>query len=143
MKWHLAFRCYHVKIHTMNAFVTTKTKKLTTHNTQQKKQEICQCHKNGGRAVISHASNSVTLMDVPLWTDAMTRCMQNRYPFMDISVRQSRSSLSGFCLTFRQHRPTKEVRFEQNDISYAFYALLIICTIAFMVLFYLSEMPSW
>jgi hypothetical protein len=47
-------------------------------------------------------------MDIPIWTDAMTKCMQSRYPFMEISTRQCKSSLSGFCVIFKHYGPVMQ-----------------------------------
>ena len=95
---------------------------------------ICRCSEYGGRVVAvcdsdnsherdeehvhgidssrSSSSGSMTtdqvlLLDIGEWTDDMAMCVAHRFPGVQIEVRQSRCSLTGFCVAMtlfqRQH----------------------------------------
>lgn len=65
--------------------------------------ELCACSSHGGRVVQIDADRYM-VQDVPSWTDGMTQCVKNRYPLVEVSVYESKDSLSGFNIVLRVDR---------------------------------------
>jgi hypothetical protein len=61
--------------------------------------KLCGCDTHGGRAkVLSH--DQCVVYDVPKWNDAMSRCVSNHFPSVQITVSHESKSLTGFQILF-------------------------------------------
>jgi hypothetical protein len=61
--------------------------------------KLCGCDTHGGRAVVI-APHKCILYDIPQWDNAMSRCVNNRFPSVDIMVSHASNSLTGFQVQF-------------------------------------------
>lgn len=60
---------------------------------------LCGCDMHGGRAVVV-GDDKCILYDVPQWSDAMSRCVDHRFPSVGITVSHASNSLTGFQVLF-------------------------------------------
>lgn len=61
--------------------------------------KLCGCTLHGGR-VVQLGDDVCVLYDVGKWSDAMSKCVVNRYPSVNITVSHSPNSLTGFQVLF-------------------------------------------
>jgi len=61
--------------------------------------EVCQSETSGARIVVS--KTGCVVLDVQCWTDEMSECIRERFGPCTISIVQSQSSASGFCVVIQ------------------------------------------
>jgi hypothetical protein len=57
--------------------------------------QLCACDTHGGRIVVL-GNDACVVYDIPQWTDAMVRCVLNRFPETSFTVSYTANSLTGF-----------------------------------------------
>ena len=58
--------------------------------------ELCQCQHGGGRVVEMQAGKMVSVLDIEMWDEDQSQCIQSRFPGTAILLTSCKASRSGF-----------------------------------------------
>jgi len=94
-------------------------------------RDVCSCTKYGGRVV--EVDNACALFDVSCWTEHMAELVKERHPDAHVTVRQSSTSLSGFCVYFGLYSSVK------RDQQKTLLIILVLAAAAVAGLFFYSK----